>query len=237
MKKHDIFWGLLFILAAALIIFNQFGYFTDVSMFDMVATFVLGMIIIKSIVRLNFWGVLFPLAFICILYADEWNITDFTPWPALFTALLFSCGFSLIFNKHSMWGFHCIHHHRYHNHASFSSNVVNEKDDSDIYCSSSFGECIKYVNTDNLVKANIKCSFGEVKVYFDNTLIPSGKADIYVDVSFGTVILFIPKSWKTTCKSHVFSGDMNDNDNFGSDAPVVTIHGNVSFGDIKVIYV
>ena len=66
---------------------------------------------------------------------------------------------------------------------SFSSNVVNEQDGKSIDCTTSFGECIKYVNTENFERANIKCSFGDVKVYFDNAKIPSGRADIYLDVS------------------------------------------------------
>jgi len=232
MKKKDVFWGLLFIVAAALIIINQFGYFAEISMFELVATVILVGIIIVSVMKINFWGVLFPLAVICIIYAKEWNITDFTPWPALLTALLCSIGLSLIFNRPNCWVIHL------KNDNVFSSSVVNEQDDNVINCSVSFGESMKYVNSENFEKANIKCSFGEVKVYFDNALIPSGKADIYLDVSFGEAQLYIPKTWKVINDVHVFLGDMDDhNRNAGSDSPVVTIHGNISFGDAKILYV
>lgn len=238
MKKHDIFWGLLFILAAALILLNQFGMFIDISMFELVATIVLGVIIIKSLFYLSFWGVFFPLAFLCILYADNLNIKNFTPWPALFTALLLSIGFSILFQRNYGWGGRWHHrHHFHHNHNSFTSSVVNDKDDKFVSCSSSFGECIKYVNSENFERAEISCSFGSVKVYFDNAKIPSGKAEIFVDVSFGEAVLYIPRSWKTECKAKIFCGDMNQNGNIGPDSPVVTIHGNVSFGNAKIIYV
>lgn len=236
MKKKEAFWGLLFILAAMLIIVNQFGFFEDISMFEIVATVILAGIMIKSMLKINFWGVLFPLAFIGIIYADELNITRFTPWPALLTALLFSIGLSLIFNRHNQWSYH-FHNHN-HNHNMFNHNVVNEQDDNIISCSTNFGESIKYVNTDNFEKANIKCSFGSVKVYFDNALIPSGKADIYLDVSFGDAQLFIPKTWKVVNEVQIFLGDMGGNyRNIKSDTPIVTIHGNISFGDAKIIYV
>lgn len=233
MKRKEIFWGLLFILAAVLIILGQFGYFEGIGTFELVLTVISAGIIIKSIPSVNFWGILFPLALICIIYADEWNITKFTPWPALVTALLLSIGLSMIFKrKNIIWTCHT------GNTNSFSSNVVNENDDSVVKCSTSFGECIKYVNSTNFEKAHIKCSFGEVKVYFDNALIPSGKADIYLDVSFGEALLYIPRTWNVVNDIHVFLGDMdNHNFNTGSDSPVVTIHGNVSFGDAKIIYV
>ncbi|HWT73901.1 MAG TPA: hypothetical protein VN258_04160 [Mobilitalea sp.] len=232
MKKKEIFWGLLFIFAAVLIILNQFGFLTGISIFDIVATVILAGIIIMSVIHINFWGILFPLAFLCIIFADQWNITEFTPWPALLTALLLSIGFSILFQKP-----HCRIYHSHH-HKSFGSNVINVTDDNVVNCSVSFGECIKYVNSDNLVKANISCSFGEAKVYFDNVKIPSGKADIYLNVSFGEAVLFIPKSWKIINGMHVFLGDMdNNNNNLSEGSPVVTIHGSVSFGDAKIIYV
>lgn len=233
MKKKEVFWGMLFILAAILIILNQFGLFAGISMFELVATVILGGIIIKSIMYINFWGILFPLAGICMIYADQWNITDFTPWPALLTALLLSIGLSIIFKRPHFGACHHTHHD-----SMFSSNVVNEQDNNIINCSTSFGECMKYVNSENFERANISCSFGEMKVYFDNALIPSGKADIYVDVSFGEAVLFIPKTWKIINNVHVFLGDMGEtNQNMGADSPVVTIHGNISFGDVKIIFV
>jgi predicted membrane protein len=233
MKKREVFWGLLFIFAAVLIILNQMGYFTaGVSYLDIVATVVLVGIMITSLLHINFWGILFPLAGLCIIYAEEWHITEFTPWPALLTAFLCSIGLSMIFHRPQGWHYHtCCD-------SSFGSNVVNVKDDNVINCSTSFGECIKYVNSDNFEKANIKCSFGDVKVYFDNAQIPSGKADIYLDVSFGDAELFIPKTWKVVNDLHVFLGDAGEkNRNLDATSPVVTIHGNVSFGDAEIFYV
>lgn len=232
MKKKEIFWGFIFILAAILIIANQFGFMPEISAFEAVATVILGAIIIKSLLKLNFWGVLFPLAGISIIYADELNITEFTPWPALLTALLLSIGLSLIFKRNYYW------HGHFHFDNKFRGNEVNVQNDSIVDCSVSFGESIKYVNSEQFERANIKCSFGEAKVYFDNAQIPSGKADIYVDVSFGEATLFIPKTWKVIHDIHGFIGDIKEtNRNLGLESPVVTIRGSVNFGDIKIIYV
>lgn len=240
MKRKEAFWGLLFILAAVLIILNQFGSFAGISMFDIIAAVILGGIMIRSIMDINFWGILFPAAFICIIFADELNITRFTPWPALLTAFLLSMGLSILFRRPHFF----IYHHHNHGHwqkdwdHSFSSNVVNEQDNNSVECSVSFGESIKYIKSDNFEKADIKCSFGEVKVYFDNAQIPSGKADIYLDLSFGDVQLFIPKTWRVVNEVHVFLGDMDEkNGSISTGFPVVTLHGNISFGDASIIYV
>lgn len=231
MKRKDVFWGLLFILAAVLIIVNQFGFFTGISVFDIAFTVLLVGVIIKSIMYLNFWGILFPIAFLCIIYAEPLNITDFTPWPVLLVALLFSIGLSLLFQK-QCWG-HLVFHHN-----NTCSSTRSELDENVVNCYANFGECIKYIDSTNFERADIKCSFGSVKAYFDNAQIPSGNADIYMDVSFGDCVLFIPKTWKVVNDVNVFLGDMKEHGRIiDSASPTVTLHGNLSFGDAKIIYV
>lgn len=234
MNKRNLFWGMLLIIAAMLIVLNQFGFFVEISIFKIVLTvFMLGIIIV-SIRSINFWGILFPIAVILITFDRQLNITEFTPWPVLLVAFLISLGLSMIFNRHNSFVFSI------NGKNSFGSSVVNEQDGNVINCSTTFGECIKYVNTEDFKRANIKCSFGDVKVYFDNAKIPSGKADIYLDVSFGDVDLYIPRTWNVVNESHAFFGDMDvsrNNMNSDPDAPTVTIHGNINFGDTSIIYV
>lgn len=232
MKKRNVFWGMLFIIAAILIILNQFGFFAGISIFKIVVSVFMVGIIIVSIRSISFWGILFPLAVILIMFDEQLNITNFTPWPILLTAFLISLGLSLVFNRHSMFVFSI------NGKESFGSNIVNEQDGSVVNCSTTFGECIKYVNTENFERANIKCSFGDVKVYFDNAKIPSGKADIYLDVNFGDVNLYIPSTWNVVNEVHAFFGDMDARNNSATaDSPIVTIHGNINFGDTSIIFV
>lgn len=226
MKKRNVFWGLLFIITAVLIIMNQFGLFSGIGIFDIVMTVFMVGIIIVSIRQMNFWGVLFPLAIIGIIFDEELNITNFTPWPILLTAFLISLGLSLIFDKNKF---------RIVIKNDLGKTVVNEFDSNVINCSTTFGECIKYVNTDNFEKAYVKCVFGDVKLYFDNAEIPSGKADIYLDVSFGDVDLYLPSTWRVNNETHGMFGDITIRSNSSSDGPEVTIHGNVSFGDVDII--
>jgi predicted membrane protein len=238
MKRKDMFIGLLFIFAAAFIILNQFGifngieFFHDISIFDIIVTIVLAGIFIKSLLNMNFWGIFFSAAFVCIIFDNQLNITKFTPWPALLTALFLSIGFSLIFSRPRHWVFSCNHSN------CFGTDTINQQDSNVIYCSATFGDCIKYVNSPNFEKADVRSTFGDVSVYFDKALIPSGKADIYLNVAFGDVDLYIPRTWKVINNTNNFFGDLSfSGQNYDSVSPVVTLHGNISFGDVDINFV
>lgn len=237
MKKKDLFWGLLLLLAAVLIIVNKFGFYTDISIFKIAATIFFVGLIVKGIQHISFSGILFPSAFLCILYAKQWNIEEITPWPVLLAALLGSIGLSLIFKKYKFWNHKC--GRNFHNrHGEKFSEVIDQPDSNVVDCSVSFGSSMKYVNADNFEKANIKCSFGAMKVYFDNAIINSGSAEIFLDVQFGGVELYIPKTWNIINDVNTSLGAMEEkNRRMGSQSPVVTIRGNISFSGVEIIYI
>lgn len=118
MKKERVFWGILFILAGIFMVISKLGYFPDINAFSLILTVFLVVIIAKSIPNLNFSGILFPIAFICIIYARQLGITAITPWTVLMAALFGSIGLSMIFHKHVNW----IHHNHVHEDYKFEKN-------------------------------------------------------------------------------------------------------------------
>ena len=240
MKKRDIFWGVLLILAAVMIIVNKLGFFTQISIFEIVATIILIGIMVKSLVEVSFPGILFPAALLCIIYAEPLNITQLTPWPVLMTALLGSIGLSMIFKRHKYWNHKWSNGQYVHGGTDNScySNVVNQQDGNVVNCGVSFASSMKYINATNFERANIKCNLGEIKVYFDNAIITSDHADIYVDVSLGSAQLYVPRTWKIVSEVNTSLGVM-DVKNRGQDvsSPVVTIRGNVSLGEVVLFYI
>lgn len=78
-------------------VISKLGYFPDINAFSLILTVFLVVIIAKSIPHLNFSGILFPIAFICIIYARQLGITAITPWTVLIAALFGSIGLSMIF--------------------------------------------------------------------------------------------------------------------------------------------
>ncbi len=97
MKKEKIFWGLFFIFGAAFIIFGRLGYLREVSVFSLMLTIFFAAMLIKSLMHLEYTGILFSIAFLCIIYAGPLGITAVTPWPVLGAALLGSIGCHLLF--------------------------------------------------------------------------------------------------------------------------------------------
>jgi len=257
MRKKNIFWGVLLLLIAALIVVNQLGFLLGIGIVKLVITIVLIAIIVKNVRYMNFPGILFPAAFLCILYDHFLGITALSPWTLLFTALLASIGLSMIFKNGNNW------HHNWdgkwdhnwdnkwdkkwnqkwdqkwnQNSNSNFDNVINQPDDKVVNCIVNFSSSVKYVNSDNFERANLKCSFGALKAYFDNAIIQNGSAEIFLDVSFAGVELYLPKTWKIIEDVNVSLGAMEEkNRNMPSDSPVVTIKGNVSFGGVDIIYI
>lgn len=102
MKKDNVFWGVVLILAAVYIIINSFGFMPDVSVVRLGVAVICGVVFFKSLAGLEFGGMLFSLAILLILFDDQLGITEITPWPVLMAALLGSIGLNMIFGNRVM---------------------------------------------------------------------------------------------------------------------------------------
>ena len=243
MKGRNIFWGLFFVAAAALLIVNQLGLFINVGIFSILLTIILAAIFIKSLWELSWVGIFFPLAFAAIIYSDQLGLEEITPWYVLIAALLLSIGASFLFGSHR----HSHHHYshteyttkgpKFHDSESFSKTTENLEGQS-IYSRTRFSGSTKYIKSDNFKEASIDCSFGQADVYFDEAKIINDSAQIVVNVSFGECNLYLPKEWRIENRIHTSFGDTKEkNFNKSEGLPVVTLTGSVSFGDCNIIYV
>lgn len=235
MKNKNYFWGLFFISAAVVILVNQLGYFGEINLFSLICTILLTPIILQSLFSLNFVGILFPLSILGIIYAEPLGITDLTPWPILAIALFASIGFSLIFKPFRFK--RVIRCKGFDNNEGFDE-IIDTEDENVVDLSVNFGSCIKYVNTEKFEKANIGCSFGEMKVYFDNAKIDGEKAIINLNVSFGGVELYIPKTWKVINKADVSLGAIEEKTRSANDTnKTLYLYGKVNFAGVEIMYI
>ena len=116
--------------------------------------------------------------------------------------------------------------------------MVEESAEKCVYCSNSFGSTTKYINCNNLECAVIDCSFGEIKVYFDNAVVQNQTVEICVHLSFASIELYIPREWNVVQKANVFAGSIDEKNCNSSDGiPLVELVGDVSFGAVTIIYV
>lgn len=232
MKKERIFWGCLFVLCAIALIIGKLGYFSDINAFSVTATILLVGIIIKSLFTINFVGILFPIAFICIIYDKQLGITAITPWTVLLAALLGSIGLSIIFYKKSRL------YNKYSKWDSKEEVVIDIEDEGHIRFQTSFGESIKYINTDKFEKADLRCHFGAMKVYFDNALLHNGRGIVRLDASFAGIELYIPKTWTLDNKIGAHLSGVNEkNRSVGNTENILTLVGNLNLSGVEIIYI
>lgn len=232
MKKEKVFWGILFVLIGVFLIISKLGYFPNVNVISLLLTAFLVAVIVKSLVRLNFAGVLFPIAFICIIYDKQLGITNITPWTVLIAALLGSIGLSLIFHKHTK----CVNFK--FDSEDYKFEKIDVEDESHVKVKNSFASSIKYINTDNFEQADFNCSFGAMKVYFDKAIMSNDNAIVRINASFSGIELYIPKTWNVEDKTNVVLGSVNEkNRNNQVTTNTLTLVGDIKFSGVEIIYI
>lgn len=232
MKERNIFWGILFVLGAIGLIVGKMGFLSDVNPFSLAFSVILGAIIIDSLFRLNYAGILFPIAFLCIIYDKQLGITTLTPWTVLISALFGSIGLSMIFPKKN----------KFFKKKSYWSVEEGEKirveDEGNIKISSVFSAGTKYINTDKFVSADISCKYSGLEIYFDNAVMAENIAVIRLDVSFSGLELYIPRSWNVENRTNVFLGGIENKkyeDKVNSNTLILT--GNVRISGVEIHYI
>ena len=235
---NKLFWGMLFIAGAAFLIADRMGYWSEtqsVTVIGIFFTIFFIWMVFQGIYQRNFFLILFGLSLIAIQYDRPLGITAITPWTLLSAALLASIGLTIIFparkfsKNGNMKNFEFI---------DKGEKVFEEQDGEVIHFKSSFGECVKYINTDALVNVKLDNTFGTMKIFFDNAVIKNGVADVSISNSFGETILYIPKTWnvenhvKTSFGSMKFEGMQST-----QGCPTLRIYGSVSFGEITIVFI
>lgn len=235
-RKFDtdkIFWGLCFLAGAAALVASKMGYWPSVSILSILLTILFIWMLIKGICHVNFAEILFSIAFLACIYDEPLGITSLTPWTVLGAALLGSIGLSLIFPKAHGW--------HIHNHSECQPDIIDIPDDQVIQFENSFGSSIKYINSEDFLKAHLKSSFGEMKVYFDNAIIKQQTAQVKIEVSFGNMVLYIPKTWKIIDNTSVSFGAVDIKNpqtcEYQEGNPTLYLTGDVSFGGAEVYYI
>ena len=207
-NSGKILWGLFFILAAVYVVVSKLWIMPEISVFSVLLTVFFIWLFLNGIRNVNFWEILFSIAFICIIYDDWLGITALTPWTVLGAALLGSIGLSLIFKKKSGHS------------PSISFEFDSDSDNEDgkyigenIKIDNNFGTAIKYVNSDNFCMADVDNSFGETNLY-------------------------IPKEWKTENNLGQAFGSVKIHGVCeGSSNNTLKLKGETSFGEINIYYI
>lgn len=235
MSKNSgkILWGLLFILGAVYMIASKVWTLPGISVFNVILGVFCLWVFFEGVRHVNFWEILFPIAFVCILFSAPLGLSAFTPWPVLGAALLGSIGLSMIFKpkKHHEW---TVGNGQSNGFGSNSEQCNGEN----LRFDNSFGESIKYINTDNLSTVSVDNSFGSTSVYFDNAIIQGESASVHVDNSFGEVSLYVPRAWNVDVNVDKAFGSVNMRGRMeGTSTHRLLVSGETNFGTLTIVFI
>ena len=236
MRNRNWFWGLFFIVGGIILFAQQMGWTFGLNLWQIFVIVFMSSIILKSLPRLEYFGIIMPLAFVFITTRNFFPepYKSINPFTLLLTGLFLSIGLSILFKKkiHYTIDFDNGRSFTNRNDSSDRENLSGE----DVYASVTFGDSVKYIYSDNLRSARFNCSFGVIKVYFEETNInEEGRADIYVDCKFGSAELYIPKDWNVINDVSYTFASVDDYTRLKQeDGPQVYIRGNATFGEVKI---
>ena len=233
MKKSRVFWGLLFIAGAILILISPTGILGDLNILSLFISFILLYCLGKGIVYRSPSGIIFPIALLCIQYDDFLGIDFIGPWTILLAAALLSIGFSFLFPKKRYCPYKYKDQEEYYKYEN-----KQEYDDSDMRFQTSFKESIHYINSTQFEYADVQCSFGSSKIFLDNATLKNDCAYINIEGSFCGIELFVPKDW--CVENHVefvFGGSEETYHCENTTTSKLILQGKIVFGGLTITYI
>ncbi len=234
MRNKNWFWGLFFLLFAVVVLAGQTSSFEEIGAMSLLATVLLISLVVKSIFNRSFFVLFISLAFLYMIYWEPLNLVKFSSGTLIFAAILASIGFNIIFHNH--WNPKRHYHHRKEHMNYTMENIDNNNPNIKV----SFSSSCKYLHADCLKSGQFAASFGSLEVFFDQANLSSEGAEIFLDCSFGSIKLYIPKHWVVVDNLHSNLGDIKNNIRFSKpieNAPCLTLAGNVQLGSIEIKYV
>lgn len=238
MKKasKSVFWGILFLLGAAALVVSRLGYLEGVGVWSILFSVCLAGFLVDGLVRRSFGEMLFALAFLIIVNDKLLQLEKITPWPVLGAALLGTVGLNLLFPKF---------HRKYKRSVTVNGKSYNGKgqvteenwDGDRVSYENAFGTAVKYVSgwVSYLKTEN---SFGSMQIYFTDAQPRDGSANVNITTSFGSVVLYVPASWKVVLNTeHAFGSTREKGHCNPEGSSVLYISGEVNFGCLMIQYV
>lgn len=236
-KGGKVFWGVFFLLGAVAFLVSKLGFFEGVGFLALLFSIGLLAILIHSLVRRSFGGILFSLAFLVIVNDGLLHLEAITPWPVLGAALLGTIGLNILFPKFP----------RPHREKNYRGGISENRSGDVISYENAFGSAVKYV-VGEIAQVNLDNAFGTLEVYFSDAVLKNHTARVHIDSAFGKVSLYVPEGWRvindnmeqTFCsvdsgcrndtmkQSHSMENDsMKDNT---QEENILYVSGDVSFG-------
>ncbi|MCR5824506.1 MAG: hypothetical protein K6G60_08770 [Lachnospiraceae bacterium] len=247
-----ILFGIVLIVAAALLVLKGInpdfmkGAFDELSVWDVVWTIVLGFILIGGIVEKHLAVIIFALSFLIFIFQGKYMIPTIPAWAIFPPAALLYIGIEVLIPR--KW-----HIYRKYENGRKTINVSYDRDhdDDDDHCDGAkavnedgynieveFGNAVKYFEMDDFTSSNLECNFGVIKAYYDKAKMLESNASIFAEVNFGSIEIYIPKTWKCDFKKdHAFGAVKEFGEVEWDGEHTLKMDAEANFGEIRVYHV
>ena len=119
---------------------------------------------------------------------------------------------------------------------SYSTGSMSRADGNNIDVT--FSTVTKYLNDQHFTHGSADVSMGEASVYFDNCRIEGPAAQFAVDVSLGSLRLYVPSDWRVHVNVESSLSAIQHQENPSAlTSKDFYITGDVSLGNLEIIYV
>lgn len=240
MKRNNVFWGIVFVVMAVLVIVGQLGVIEGLSFWKIALSVFFGAAFINGLVKFDIYQIFFSIAFLYVIWDEVLGFPYISSWTVLVAALFASIGFSMIFgNRKKKKYYEKINNGSCeNNHNKYENDQVEYDYGEEIKCSVKFASTVKYANSDNLRSVDISAAFGAASVYFSDAKVPLGEVIVSIDASFAGIELYVPKDWHVTNNMQANIGGVSEkNRSSGSNTVNLVLVGSVNFSGVEIHYV
>ena len=219
--------GILLILQAALVIVQDYFIQWEISFWMLAWVVLLAILSLSSFLKRHF-ALGFAYGIVALFSLNgQFHFLPVSNSVVIFSSILAVIGLNILFNPSSKtknrFGL-----------GSTGSDANNGGNDIDV----SFSTVTKYLNDQHFTHGSADVSLGQASVYFDNCHIEGSSAQFDVDVSLGSLSLYVPSDWRVHINvDNSLSAIQHQENPSNLTSKDFYIKGEVSLGNLEIIYV
>lgn len=230
----NIFWGVVLVAGAMLMLLNKLGYFHFGGMpfWNIIFSLCLAALVFDGLRKGSFGKIVFGLAFLIIVNDKLLHLEAITPWPVLLAACAITVGLNLLFP-----GFHrfCFVYRGKGSGKRRAAESESREGDA-VFYENTFGSTVKYI-TGEIASVHMENSFGSMEVYFSDAIPKNGSVNVHISSSFGGVVLYVPSDWRVVRNVESAFGGVEEEGHFNpAGETVLYIDGELSFSGLEIKY-
>ena len=219
--------GILLILLAALVIVQDYFIQWEISFWMLAWVVLLAILSLSSFLKRHF-ALGFAYGIVALFSLNgQFQFLPVSNSVVILSSILAVIGLNILFNSSSKtknrFGL-----------GSTGSDANNGGNDIDV----SFSTVTKYLNDQHFTHGSADVSLGQASVYFDNCHIEGLSAQFDVDVSLGSLSLYVPSDWRVHINvDNSLSAIQHQENPSNLTSKDFYIKGEVSLGNLEIIYI